>query len=83
MTHIIYKSGRSTTLSWYRKQEADDRPHIVGISWVTKSKEKGERLDEASFLVKVAEEDIFQKVKLKALNRMTHNRDENPWNQRL
>ncbi len=29
---------------------------------MTRSKEKGERLDEEQFAVKVAEEDIFQKV---------------------
>ena len=62
VTHIVYKSGRPTTLSWYRKQEEDERPHIVGLSWVTKCKQKGERLDEAAYLVKVADEDVFQKV---------------------
>lgn len=62
VTHIIYKSGKPTTLAWYRKQDEDERPHIVGISWVTRSKEKGERLDEQPFAVKVADEDIFQKV---------------------
>lgn len=61
VTHIIYKSGRPTTLSFWRKQ--DPRPHIVGISWVLKVKEKGERLEEGRFSVEVAEEDIFQKVR--------------------
>lgn len=60
-THIIYKAGKPTTLTWWRKQEP--RPHIVGISWVTKSKEKGERLSEDRFLVDVADEDVFQKVR--------------------
>lgn len=58
----MYKSGKPQTLAWYRKQEEDERPHVVGISWVTRSKEKGEKLDEAAFAVKVEEEDIFQKV---------------------
>lgn len=35
---------------------------MVGISWITRSKEKGEKLDEEAFLVDVSEEDIFQKV---------------------
>lgn len=60
-THIVYKSGRPNTLSWWRKQE--DPPHIVGISWVTKSKEAGKRLEEGPYRVEVAEEDIFQKVR--------------------
>ena len=64
ITHIVYKSGKPQTLAWYRKQEEEERPHIVGIGWVTRSKEKGEKLEEAEFKVKVEEEDIFQKVSL-------------------
>lgn len=56
----MYKSGRASTLSWWRKQETP--PHIVGISWVTKSKEAGKRLDEEPYRVEVEEEDVFQKV---------------------
>lgn len=63
-THIVYKSGRPSTLSWWRKQETP--PHIVGISWVTKSKEAGKRLDEEPYRVEVEEEDIFQKVRIDA-----------------
>jgi hypothetical protein len=37
VTHIVYKSGRPTTLAWYRKQDEDERPKVVGISWVTRS----------------------------------------------
>lgn len=62
VTHVIYKSGRPSTLSFYRRLKEDKRPHIVGISWVTRSKEKGERLDEAPFVIDIAEEDVFQKV---------------------
>ena len=39
----------------------------MGISWVTKSKEKGERLPEDRFVVEVGEEDVFQKVITDAL----------------
>ncbi|KAI9635959.1 uncharacterized protein MKK02DRAFT_44658 [Dioszegia hungarica] len=67
-THIIYKSGRPATLNWYRKQkqlEEEDpecrRPHIVGLSWVTRSKEAGKRLDEGKYAVEVGEEDVFAK----------------------
>ena len=59
-THIVYKSGRPATLTWHRKQE--DPPHIVGISWVTKSKEAGKRLLEDPYVVDVGKEDVFQKV---------------------
>jgi hypothetical protein len=60
-THIIYKAGKPSTLAWYRKQE-DPKPFIVGISWVTKSKDAGKRLAEDPFVVPVGEEDVFQKV---------------------
>jgi hypothetical protein len=70
-THVIYKSGRPATLNWYRKQkqlEEEDpecrRPHIVGLSWVTRSKEAGKRLDEGKYAVEVGEEDVFAKVSL-------------------
>ena len=63
VTHVVFKSGKQTTLAWWRKQDEDDRPYIVGISWVTKSKEKGEKLDEKAFEVKVEDEDVFQKVR--------------------
>ncbi|ORY25157.1 hypothetical protein BCR39DRAFT_544785 [Naematelia encephala] len=59
VTHVVYKSGRPTTLAWWRKQ--DPPPHIVGISWVTKSKERGERQDEGKYRVETGDEDIFQK----------------------
>lgn len=35
---------------------------IVGISWVTRSKEAGKKLDEAKFLVDIEDEDVFAKV---------------------
>jgi hypothetical protein len=47
-------------LSWWRKQE--EKPHIVGITWVTRSRDRGERLNEDGFRVEVADEDVFQKV---------------------
>jgi hypothetical protein len=50
-------------LSWWRKQDEEDRPFIVGLTWVTKSKEKLERLDEGLFKVDVGGEDVFQKVR--------------------
>ncbi|WWC85714.1 uncharacterized protein L201_000580 [Kwoniella dendrophila CBS 6074] len=73
-THIIYKSGKPSTLAWYRKhiqelefnaeeeeKEKMKKPFIVGIKWVTECKKSGKRLDELPFLVDISEEDIFQK----------------------
>lgn len=62
VTHIVYKSGKSTTLSSWRKMDEDERPFIVGIGWITKCKERGERQDEEPYRVAVEEEDVFQKV---------------------
>jgi len=61
VTHVIYKSGRPTTLQWYRKQE-DPKPHIVGIGWITGSKKNGKRIPEEGYIVDVAEENVFQAV---------------------
>lgn len=62
VTHIIYKSGLPSTLTWWRKQDEDDRPHVVGVGWLTHCKKAGERLDEGKYRVAVEEEDVFQKV---------------------
>ncbi|WRT63616.1 uncharacterized protein IL334_000539 [Kwoniella shivajii] len=59
-THIIYKSGKPSTLSWWRKQD-DPKPFMVGIKWVMECKKSGKRLEEAPFIVDTNEEDIFQK----------------------
>ena len=85
LTHIIYKSGKPTTLSWWRKQDEDVRPHIVGISWVTRCKEKGSRLDESTYVVEVDKEDIFQKVRASACfsAMAAYISDANLWSQRL
>jgi hypothetical protein len=42
--------------------DEDERPFIVGIGWITKCKERGERQDEEPYRVAVEEEDVFQKV---------------------
>lgn len=44
--------------------DEDERPFIVGIGWITKCKERGERQDEEPYKVAVEEEDVFQKVSL-------------------
>ncbi|WVQ94037.1 hypothetical protein IAU59_001115 [Kwoniella sp. CBS 9459] len=59
-THVIYKSGKSSTLAWWRKQE-DPKPLIVGIKWVTECKKAGQRVEEDKFVVDVSQEDVFQK----------------------
>lgn len=60
-THIIYKSGKGSTLTWYRKQE--EKPHIVSVRWVMKCKEAGMRLEEVPYAVRVEEEDVFAKAR--------------------
>jgi hypothetical protein len=69
VTHIIYKSGLPTTLAWYRRQDQEERPYIVGVGWLLKSKKGGERLDEAEFTVDIGVEDIFQKVSTRCFRR--------------
>ncbi|OCF71281.1 hypothetical protein I204_07908 [Kwoniella mangroviensis CBS 8886] len=74
-THIIYKSGKPSTISWYRKQkqEQEDRyqdedqdqdnpkTFIVGIKWVMRCKKLSKKLDEKDYEVDISEEDVFQK----------------------
>jgi len=64
VTHIIFKSGLPNTLAWYRRQDQEEKPYIVGVGWLLKSKKAGEKLDEAEFTVDIGVEDIFQKVSL-------------------
>lgn len=85
-THIIFKSGKISTLIWWRKQP-EPKPHMVGIGWVTKSRDTGERVQETGFEVDVAAQAVFQKVSIdhQYLNRMTDCRDaprgESLWSQ--
>lgn len=51
VTHIIFKGGRSTTLHRYRAYEVDRRPHLVGVGWIVRCKEKNERVPEEPFLI--------------------------------
>jgi len=67
VTHIIFKSGLPTTLAWYRRQDQEEKPYIVGVGWLLKSKKAGEKLDEVEFTVDIAVEDIFQKVSISAV----------------
>lgn len=61
LTHIVYKSGRPSTLHSYRAL-ADPKPHVVGISWVVKCLEEGQQVDEEPYLVEVAKQAIFTNV---------------------
>ncbi|GAA6013584.1 hypothetical protein JCM10207_004782 [Rhodosporidiobolus poonsookiae] len=49
-THIIFKSGRPSTLTYYRSLRST-RPHLVGIAWIVRCAEVGQRVDEAPFRV--------------------------------
>ncbi|WVQ76382.1 hypothetical protein IAR50_006047 [Cryptococcus sp. DSM 104548] len=60
-THIIYRSGREATLNWYRRQEEEDRPKLVGIKWVMDSKKAGKRVEEEKYLVDLSDETVFDK----------------------
>ena len=61
LTHIVYKSGRPSTLHTYRALE-DPKPHVVGISWVVACLEQGKKADESPYLVEVAKQAIFATV---------------------
>jgi hypothetical protein len=61
-THIVYKSGKTSTVAWYRRQE-DPKPYLVGISWVTRSKEAGKRIDEEAYEINLEEIETFKKVR--------------------
>ncbi|KAJ9473960.1 BRCT domain-containing protein [Pseudozyma hubeiensis] len=58
LTHIVYKSGRPSTLHSYRALE-DPKPHVVGIGWVVACLEQGQKADEKPYLVEVAKQAIF------------------------
>ncbi|ORY89008.1 hypothetical protein BCR35DRAFT_300781 [Leucosporidium creatinivorum] len=60
LTHIVYKSGRPGTLQRYRTHP-DPKPHLVGISWVVRCAEVGQRVDEKAYLVECGKEPTFQK----------------------
>ena len=50
-THIIFKGGRPATLHRYRAYEQDRRPHLVGVGWIVRCREKSERVAEQAFLI--------------------------------
>lgn len=62
-THIIFKSGKISTLIWWRKQP-EPKPHMVGIGWVTKCRDTGALVEETGFEVDVAAQAVFQKVSI-------------------
>lgn len=58
LTHIIYKSGRPSTLTRYKASPASDRPFLVGISWVVRCAELGKRVDEGGYTVQEGKESV-------------------------
>ncbi|KAJ1024281.1 hypothetical protein NDA18_004452 [Ustilago nuda] len=62
LTHIVYKSGRPSTLHSYRALD-DPKPHVVGISWVVACLEQGKKADEKPYLVEVAKQAIFTNLR--------------------
>ncbi|BGP42294.1 hypothetical protein JCM10449v2_006299 [Rhodotorula kratochvilovae] len=53
-THIVFKSGRPSTLHFHRSLAPSSRPHLVGIAWVVRCAELSARADEAPFKVEDA-----------------------------
>ncbi|WVR03343.1 hypothetical protein IAU60_000334 [Kwoniella sp. DSM 27419] len=60
-THIVYKSGRQATLDWWRRQEKEQQPLVVGVKWVMDCKKNGKKVEEAKYVVDVSAEEVFQK----------------------
>ncbi|SNX85199.1 uncharacterized protein MEPE_03908 [Melanopsichium pennsylvanicum] len=58
LTHIVYKSGRPSTLHGYRALE-DPKPHVVGVTWVVACLEQGKKAEESPYLVEVGKQAIF------------------------
>ncbi|TKA52106.1 hypothetical protein B0A53_04766 [Rhodotorula sp. CCFEE 5036] len=53
-THIVFKSGKPTTLDCYRQTSLANRPHLVGIAWVVRCSELHTRVDESLFKIEEA-----------------------------
>jgi len=76
-THIVYKSGKSSTVAWHRRQE-DPKPYMVGISWVTRCKESGKRLDEDVYKIDPEQMEIFKKVTRMLRSQVDHRLTSSP-----
>lgn len=63
LTHIVYKSGKPSTLHSYRGLD-EPKPYVVGIGWVVACLEQANKADEAPYLVEVAKQAIFATVSL-------------------
>ncbi|GAA5867814.1 hypothetical protein JCM3774_005864 [Rhodotorula dairenensis] len=53
-THIVFKSGKPTTLDFYRQASLARRPHLVGIAWVVRCSELHLRVEESLFRIEEA-----------------------------
>ncbi|GMK59429.1 hypothetical protein CspeluHIS016_0800350 [Cutaneotrichosporon spelunceum] len=60
-THFIYKGGRPNTAAFWRRLDAERRPHVVGLRWVVNSLKAGRLESEAEHGVDFAGEVVFQK----------------------
>ncbi|KDN45091.1 hypothetical protein K437DRAFT_216178, partial [Tilletiaria anomala UBC 951] len=52
LTHIVYKSGKPSTLHAFRAQP-EPKPFVVGVQWVVKCIEEGKKVDEEPYLIEV------------------------------
>ncbi|PWN52308.1 hypothetical protein IE53DRAFT_7210 [Violaceomyces palustris] len=58
LSHIVYKSGKPSTMHAYRAHP-EPKPFVVGVSWVVKCLELGNKVDERDYVIEVGKEAIF------------------------
>ncbi|GAA5897517.1 BRCT domain-containing protein [Sporobolomyces salmoneus] len=64
-THIVYKSGKPSTLQFVRS--CVRRPKVVGIAWVVRCAELGQKVDEKPFIVVEEKKEVDQENSLFAV----------------
>ncbi|KAJ3805438.1 hypothetical protein F5876DRAFT_27924, partial [Lentinula aff. lateritia] len=55
-SHIVYTSGRQTTVEQYLALDEERRPIAVGAAWLKDCRDAATRLPEASYLVDMEEQ---------------------------
>ncbi|GAA5963396.1 hypothetical protein JCM3765_003054 [Sporobolomyces pararoseus] len=66
VTHVIFKSGKPSTLSYVRCRRAC-KPTVVGIAWVVKCVEMGQKVDEKPFLIVEEKKEVEKENSLFAI----------------
>lgn len=65
-THVVFKSGKPSTLQYVRSRRACP-PVVVGIAWVVKCAEIGQKVDEKPFLVVEEKKEVEKENSLFAI----------------